>query len=362
MLSGAITVFDLFEVAQAIDLQAIRGRFGASATVASLADKTPGSTRLHYIEPPVIIDGAAFGIGEIDGFRVRLKVYEYGVFSLSRTRRFTGDWAELVAIGQDLAENKTLAAQAERECRRIAGDLGPVISGVLTRWLAEDYVVFRIAEPGEWIDADVLIDQHGAEIAQLLRGERQTLSRQERDETLRSRLSYLSTDLVIASWGAAFVYDTEEAAAGALEIVEFANSQLLEFRFHDEQLEHELGGIYADLQRRRWTDTIVGRRYRRAIARLHSLFIDVNELTDRTENALKFAGDEYSARLFTLTGSRLGLDDWKRNVQDKLKTLDDIYRFAVEETRVSQGNVLELIIVIILVFELFLSLTGLFGY
>jgi hypothetical protein len=34
----------------------------------------------------------------------------------------------------------------------------------------------------------------------------------------------------------------------------------------------------------------------------------------------------------------------------------------VEETSVSQGNMLELIIVLILVFELFLSLTGFLGY
>jgi uncharacterized Rmd1/YagE family protein len=77
---------------------------------------------------------------------------------------------------------------------------------------------------------------------------------------------------------------------------------------------------------------------------------------------VKLVGDIYLSRLFGLVAARLGLDGWKRNVEEKLKTLDDIYRFAVEETSVSQGNMLELIIVLILVFELFLSLTGFFGY
>ena len=55
-----------------------------------------------------------------------------------------------------------------------------------------------------------------------------------------------------------------------------------------------------------------------------SLFIDVNELTDKAENALKFAGDVYFARVFALTAARLGLDEWKQNVREKLQTLDDI--------------------------------------
>ena len=38
--------------------------------------------------------------------------------------------------------------------------------------------------------------------------------------------------------------------------------------------------------------------------------------------------------------------------------LDDIYRFAVEQTGMSQGNMLELVIVLILVLELFLLLAG----
>ncbi len=59
---------------------------------------------------------------------------------------------------------------------------------------------------------------------------------------------------------------------------------------------------------------------------MHSLFIDVNELTDRTENALKFIGD--------------------------------IYRFAVEQTAMSRGQFLELIIVLILVLELVLVYMG----
>ena len=101
-----------------------------------------------------------------------------------------------------------------------------------------------------------------------------------------------------------------------------------------------------------------GRRYTRSAQQVHALFIDVNELTDRTENALKFAGDVYTARVFTIAGQRIGLDHWKANVRDKLKTLDDIYRFAVEQTAMARGETLEIMIVLILIFELVLFFTG----
>jgi len=68
---------------------------------------------------------------------------------------------------------------------------------------------------------------------------------------------------------------------------------------------------------------------------------------------VKFVGDPYAARLFGLAAARLGLERWKKNVEDKLDTLNDIHRFAVEQTGISQANILELVIVGILLIELF---------
>ena len=157
----------------------------------------------------------------------------------------------------------------------------------MTRFVTEDYFVFAVtALDGDPV-ADLVIDSKGDDIARLLRVERERLSRQERDEVLRHRISYLENDLVVPAWNAAFVYDTEAGAAAATEILEYANSQLLEFRYYDDLLDAQLGGIYKQLQAPDWFTGWSGRRYTRAAQRVHSLFIDVNELTDRTENALK---------------------------------------------------------------------------
>jgi hypothetical protein len=356
--SGAIHAFYLFDVSDGIDLSAVRAQFGDRATSATLADKAPGPPRVRYVQPPVIIDGAVAGVTGVDSFRARLKFYDYGVLSVMLSRPFSGAWSELLRLSQELIESEPLEAWATSACQQVTRTIAPALNKGRAAILDEDYLAFAVHALDPPLSAEAMIEQHGAEIAQLLRGERQPLSRQERDEVLRHRVSYLSDDLVVPAWNAAFIYDAEAASLAAIEILEFANSQLLEFRYHDELLETELIRIYAVLQQPRRLDWLRGRRFTQAARRLQALFIDVNELTDRTENSVKLVGDIYLSRLFGLVAARLGLDGWKRNVEEKLKTLDDIYRFAVEQTGMARGNALELVIVLILVLELGLFFAG----
>jgi len=357
--SGIVTALYLFDVAAAIDVEVTRRLLGTEAGVARFDDKSAGPPKLQYAQPPVIADGRVFGCGEMAGFKVRVKAYDYGVISLMLAQPFAGGgWSDLVSLGQSLIENEPLEEKATAACRDIVAKLAPALTDVRKTFLSEDYLIFAVTETAIPISAAVLLERNGRDIAQLLRGERALLSEQECDAVLRSALSYLETDLVVPAWNAAFVFDSEPGALAAVEIFELANSQLLELRYHDELLESEMTRIYAELQQQRWLDRFAGRRRSRTARHLQALFLDVNELTDRTENAVKFVGDIYSARLFGIVAGRLGLDRWKKNVEEKLKTLDDINRFAVEQTGMSQANLLELVIVLILVIELALFFAG----
>ena len=298
------------------------------------------------------------GVAGVEEFRARLKFFDYGVLSLALTRPFSGEWSDLIALAQRYIENEDLEQQAEEACRRAVQRASRTLTARREVWLAEDYLVFSITSFGAPMAASDLLSRRSEEIALLLSGERRALSRQEQESVLSNRLSYFADDLAVPTWNAALVYDTEPGAQAALEIFEFANSQLLEFRYYDDRLDTELARIYSELQRKRRFDTIFGRGYIRAARQLHALFIDVNEITDRTENALKMVGDVYAARLFNLVASRLGLATWKGSVEEKLETLDDIYRFAVEQVSIARGQLLELTIVGILVFELILFFMG----
>jgi hypothetical protein len=356
--AATVTVFFLFDVAEEIDLAALQKAIGGGAAAVRFVPKSGAPSYFQYAVPPLVIDGGGVAVPKIDGFQVRLKFFDYGVVSFALTRRFSGDWPELIAIGQQYIENEALEQRVEQTCRDVLHRLTPAMTSPRDRWLSEDYLVFAVTALGRDQTAEELLAQRSAEISLLVRGENQPLSPQEQEDILRNRISYLADDLVVPTWNAAFVYDSEPGAQASLEIFEFANSQLLEFRYYDELLDLELRRIYSQLQQKRRFDTIAGRGYVRAAHQLHALFIDVNEITDRTQNALKMIGDIYAARLFQLVAARLGVGLWKASVEEKLKTLDDIYRFAVEQVSIARGQLLELTIVLILVFELVLFFMG----
>ena len=356
--SAQACAFYLFDIAESVELAAIPALVGGPTFAARLAPKPATPAYVQYQNPPVSFEGDAVGIQAVDGFRARFRLYDYGVMSIALSRPFSGEWPDLVALGQSLIESDELEQRAVELCRTVAERLRGALKGFHAFTLTEDYLVVSITELDRRQTAEELLNSHGSDIAIMLRGERQPLSSQEQESVLRHRISYLADDLVVPTWNAAFVYDSPAGAQAALEILEFANSQLLEFRYYEEHLDRELASIYGSLQHPRWFDEWIGSRYRRAARRVHTLYVDVNELTDRTENALKFIGDIYAARLFWLVSGRLGLEAWKADVEAKLKTLDDVYRFSVEQSSMSRGQFLELTIVVILVLELVLILLG----
>ena len=355
---GHITAFYLFDVAEAISLDRIGGIIGQAASPAKLSPKPVTPPYVQYQQPPLSFDGSVIGIADVIGLHVRVRVYDYGIVSFALSRPFNGSWAELIAIGQNLVDNSTLEAELASSCHRLVTRVLAALDNPRSTFLVEDYAVFTVSALDQPMTADALVVAHGADIARLLRSENQRLSPSEIDSVLHNRLSYLEDDAVIPTWNAAFVYDTEAGAAAAEDIIEFANSQLLQFRYYDQLLDAELGKLYDELQKDRRPYLFGARRYTRSARQVHALFIDIRELLDRTENALKFVGDIYAARMFTLVGARLGLDRWKEHVRDKLRTLDDIYHFAVEQSSIARGEFLELTIIAILVLELILFFLG----
>jgi hypothetical protein len=194
------------------------------------------------------------------------------------------------------------------------------------------------------------VASQGARIAQVVRGETITLSDGERDEILQSRISYYQTDLAVIGWNSAFIYDTTAGAETAIELLEYANSQLLEFRHYDELLTEELEGVYDFLDK---GTSLWGRwQLAQAASKLHTVLLDVIELTEHADNAIKFLSDMFSARLYKLAAAKVGVPDYKDLVTQKLSTAEELYRFMVDQFNQSRAFVLELMVVIILIIEL----------
>jgi hypothetical protein len=196
-----------------------------------------------------------------------------------------------------------------------------------------------------------MIAAHGPRIAQVVRGESQQLSAGECAEVLNSQISYYAGDVTVVGWNAAFVYDTPAGAETAIQLLEYANSQLLEFRHYDELLTGILDGVYVSLEKK--SSILTRWRFARSATRLHAVLLDVEELTERADNAIKFLSDMFAARLYRLAAAKVGVPDYKDLVARKLSTAEELYDYMVDQFNQGRAFFLEITVVVILLIELF---------
>ena len=200
-----------------------------------------------------------------------------------------------------------------------------------------------------------LARDHGPEIAQVVRGDRTRLSEGEASEVLHSQISYYANDLAVIGWNAAFVYDTPAGAETAIQLLEYANSQLLEFRHYDELLTGILDRVYDSLSQAEPAGPVA----HGAIGRPASHGSAGNpELTERADNAIKFLSDMFAARVYRLAAAKVGVPDYRRLVDHKLQTAEDLYDYMVEQYNQSRAFWLELTVVLILLIELYYFFRG----
>lgn len=286
----------------------------------------------------------------------QIKYYDYGVVSVIFDLPYTGEWQKLVGLLSHWMWDSEFEQRASAIARQKLERSPRALVKPYQNWLSEDYFVFQMREVGGASSAAEMISQFGQQIAQLVRGETAPLSEAERNEVLRSSISYYAHDLAVIGWNSAFVYDTAAGGQAATELLEYANSQLLEFRHYDELLTRELNRVYRSLEE--GTGTLARWRLAREATRLHAVLLEVTELTERADNAIKFLRDMFSARLYRLAETKVGVLDYKDLVNQKLRTAEELYRFMVDEFHQGRSFLLEVMVTIILVIELLYLFRG----
>jgi hypothetical protein len=358
-LQGSILVLIQFDVAEEIRLDELRKIFGARTAGASFKHPAPGY--VQYQRPPVLEPVEALVLETGERLDAQIKYYDYGVLSVVFELPFSGEWNDLVRLSGRWVWDTDFASLASRIVKKRLERARPALIKPYDNWLHEDYFIFHVREIAGKPLASEVLKTHGDQIAQIVRGETLPLSEGERQEILQGRISYYPTDLAVIGWNGAFLYDTIAGAETGIQLLEYANSQLLEFRHYDELLTRELEGVYDFLEK---GGTSLWSRWRTANAatKLHTVLLDVDELTEHADNAIKFLSDMFSARLYKLAASKVGVPDYKNLVQQKLKTAEELYHFMVDQFNQSRAFVLELMVVVILVIELVMLFRGKPGF
>ena len=340
----------LFDIAEAVNLEETRKLCGVDLPVEPFRMPTP--TYAGFENPPVV---GPLTDGPHRASNGAWKLFEYGVLCIEWEIPFHGSWPDLVALSQRFQESQQEGVrEAEVRARELAIRVRPALQSPYERWLNEDYFVLHLedvaGQGGVRLSAEEVIAQCGAPIAQLVRGEAAPLSSRERDEVLSARLSCYDSDLLVAGWAAAFVYEPRQPALVTMQLLEHANAQLLEFRHYDAVLDALLKQLYRVMEKRsgwfrKWSMA-------RKAESLNALRLEVMELTESSEHSLKFLGDMYYARAYRVAAQRIGVDDYKGLVAGKLRTAGELYEFLIEQFHQQRAFFLELLVVIILVIEL----------
>jgi hypothetical protein len=351
---GSLFVLFCYDLSDAIRMEELRRIVGAPPPGREPPFRHAVPEYVRFVQPPVAetlppLPSAGRTVGG------RISYYDYGVITVQFEIAFEGGWDELVALSARWMNAPELEQQAAAIVRDRAARIAPALATPNPRQLTEDYYIVHVRTcqdtgTGRAPTAAELIERHGDSIAQTIRGERAKFSPAERAEILESRMSYYENDLLVVGWSAALIYDTPEGAAPTIQLLEYANTQLLEFRYYDEVLTDLLSGVYRSLEKgvgplARW-------RPAREAERLNTIRLDIRELTERVDNSIKFLSDMFSARLYRMAATRIGVPDYRTLVEQKLESAGELYGFMMDRFYQGRAFVLELMVVIILIIEL----------
>lgn len=354
-LRGSLWVLVLYDVAEQILLEKLQRLVSTEPSEAQPRFKHPAPEYVRFERPPMVEYPEPVTTSSGQQFQARIKYFDYGVVSVELQLEFEASWDELIRLS-----NRWIMAPEMERCtaelvRTRLEKIAPALDTPYSTRLSEDYYIIHLREAldedGRPMTAPAMLATHGEQVAQIVRGESMPLSDGERREVLQSSLSYYPCDLLVVGCVGALVYDTPEGAAPTIQLLEYANAQLLEFRHYDDLLTRVLENVYKTLEHRgglfrRW-------RMAREAERLNTLRLDITELTERTDNAIKFLSDMFYARAHRMAASRVGVPDYRHLVDEKLRTAGELYDFMMNEFHQARAFVLEAMVVAILVIELF---------
>ncbi|HTP26941.1 MAG TPA: hypothetical protein VMK12_14970 [Anaeromyxobacteraceae bacterium] len=350
-------VYRLFDVAEAIDLSRAEELLAAPRSRLKL-EGAQSTAALEIPRPPVhvALGRRRLRLGTSDWeAEASAHLFEYGVTSIVYQIAIPSgtDLVELVPLAEQLGAQPTpaLDGAARTEAEELGRALAPAMEKPHTWEGLETYQVFFVRQLEEPTPASQVLAN--APIAELLLGETSAtpLSGGERADVLKHAFSYLEDDLAVIDWNSAFLL--EPSGVGDIpDLLEFATAHLLELRFYEALLDRELHAIYDEIDTRRTTPNVFTRRYLRLQRRTAALLLELSEMTERLENAVKIIGDFYLARLYQSAVRRFRLPAWQATVLRKQKLLAGVNELMKDAADQRRAELLELTVIALILWEI----------
>jgi hypothetical protein len=349
VLHGVCYALLVYDVGLSIDLEACAQRL---TTVTQRVRIRPKHRTPQYFEyrlaPLHITQGAtvlSFG-NYCSSTSVDVVLYDFGAVTLTYQIPLQGPFLGLLELSDALDDNTLLLQDARRRLEQLLEVVHDAVHRPRIADCVEDYAIFQITAFTAPCSTDELYTTYAQEVAQILRLEHVALSEQEVHDAISHRIAFGLDDVAIIDWHAALLFDRE--ADDVRAVLTFANVELLEMRYLDEQLDEAMDQAYEVLSRRTWN---WWRRPGSTAADLHrvaQMQVESAMLFEGVNNALKLLGDQYLARVYRLASQRFHLEEWDASIIRKLHTLESIYEKISDRATTQRMEVLEWIIIILI--------------
>jgi len=289
---------------------------------------------------------------------ISLTFYDFGAVSISYEIPISGTLDDLRDLSIELGHNGTLLTDSRSRAQTIVAALGNAVDHPLVATPVEDYLLFEITDCDMPCPANEILLHAGPTIAQILRAEKRELSKQETEDALACHISYTPGDITLIDWNAAMVFDTDTSDVRA--VLEFANTELLELRFLDYQLDSSLDRSYELTRKPHRILQLLPGIAKRNIAIISQMQLEGAILFERVSNAPKLLGDQYLARVYRLAAQRFHVGEWNSSILRKLDTIEDFHKQTNDNAATDRLELLEWIVIILIALEIILPLSSKF--
>ena len=364
--AGEVVYIYAFDVAYEMARLPVRELLGHPLAQFSVDASKRSPKQLFFCRPQMVRLPPLERIGPRGPVRLERVVKLLPVGAVSITVRVPFDVTrieDLVAYHDLQFSNGALHQEVRHLAEEVCRELSPYLVRPIAQLAEEEaYTVFCIESPlqtkeGTPLSAEDWLKIHRREVASLLTQEPDVdhLSKQEADESTGRYLSYYEHDLVVVDWDAALIMDEPQNFDETLYVMELANLQLAELEAYDRILDVALERSYRDLGEQPL------RRKGDVRRELREIRVDLARLSDELSNITKFFGDWHLARIYENISARFHLGDWHRTIDEKLKTLANLYQLLQHDQTNRWMLMLEATIVLLFVIDLVLLFVGLKG-
>jgi hypothetical protein len=353
--AGVLHIHVAFDWGDSVDLAAAHRLVPAAAHALPRRRRTPSSIEYRPLPLRLSLSPVAMELPEIGEAHATgdVTIFDFAAVSVALHVPFHLAASGLSHLANHLATPESLVQMIRQELEPLYNRLLPAIDDAAWSPFSEEYFVLQIP-PGDALpDLSELFSMHADWLASLVHLDSSPLSREEVEEALRLRISYTTEDLFVADWPAAVLIDRD--CDETLQIIEFANVQLLEYRNIDDRLDKDVSAAYRLIHGLRRSSLPFWRTQARPLRKLGDLQVEATDLFERTGNVLKLVGDQYLARVYRVLDRRFHLDEWEASIRRKLEVLEVIYKTLSDQAATYRAEFLEAVVVILILLEIVMA-------